>query len=154
MKLIKGGLLAALVALCAFAFTAASASANLLPARWSTTSGSWIFLDGGLGGTRCDVAARGVLGSVSAITFSNCRGIAGTPTALLTWTIDLTTKTIAVRALSVVLFSSCLYTGRVAFTETLTPALVVTLGASTVPLTSGGSVCPSSVIATGVLNIV
>lgn len=152
MKLIKGGLLAALVALCAFAFTTASASANLIPARWSGTG--WIFLDGGLGGSRCDVALRGTATAVSTAAFSRCVGQAGQPTGLMSWAIDLTAGTITVAALSVVLGSSCLYSGAVAFSMALTPGLVITLGATTVTKRSGGILCPGSVVVTGSVNVV
>lgn len=151
MKLIKGGLLAALVAFCALAFTTASASANLVPARW--TGSGWIFLNGGLGGTRCNVALRGTSTAVTGASFSGCSGIAGQPTPLLSWAIDLASRTITVAALSVVLGGSCLYVGRVAFTEALTPGLVITLGPTSVNRNTGGIQCPSSVEVTGSIAV-
>jgi hypothetical protein len=155
MKLVKGGLVAAVLSLLAMAFTASSAFATNPPIRGAFSATGSIALDGNLGGTSCSVDASGTDLTISSIDFYDCSGVAGEPTALPSWTIrwnsDLVSGTITVAALSVVLGSSCLYAGAVPFrysAGTLTLATVTRL-----PKISGGIICPSSVSVNGTLTV-
>lgn len=159
MKLIKGGLVAAVLALFALTFASSSALADPIGGPW-TGSGS-INLDGGLGGSDC--AAFSVAGatdgnSIDTATFASCRGAAGTPTALTSWAVSWNARntggTIDVRALANVSgLAQCLYSGTVSFTYS---AGVITIGPSTVPLfvrLSGLNICPANVEVTGSVTI-
>jgi len=155
MKLLKGGLIAAVLSLLAVAFASSSAFATNPPIRGAFSATGSIALDGGLGGTACSIDASGVDLTISSIDFYDCDGIAGEPTALPSWTIswnsDLVSGVINVRALSVVLGSSCLYAGAVPFTYNAGTLLLRTT--TRLPKVSGGILCPSSVGVTGDLTV-
>lgn len=154
MKLIKSGLVAAVLALVAVAFTSSSALADPIGRAW-TGSGS-IFLDGGLGGSRCNIGVSGRTNgnSIDAVSFTNCSGAAGTPRPLVPWAVTWngtnTGGTINVAALATIFGTSCLYQGAVNFTYA---PRTITIVRTTIRKFSGPAFpCPATVDVTGAIN--
>ena len=118
MKLVKGGLLAAIVSIMLAGLGAQSALADPIGGPWAA-SGE-IFLDNGMGGTECAFSMEGFTDGdqVDDIAFSGCVGTLLTIDALPSWTIDWdptgTRGTLEMEFLGdMIMIVSCLYRGSV-----------------------------------------
>lgn len=158
MKLFKGGLMAAVLAVVALTFGAASALAG--PINGPYTGVGRIRLDGSLGGSSCAVSTIDGFSddnTVDDITFSSCTGAAGTPWANnLPWSISWSgsSGTVAIDASANVLGGTCTYRGNVGVSyDSGTQVLTLSTGSTRVPRSSGHFLCPSSVAVEGTYDI-
>jgi len=148
VKILKGGIVAAILSVLTLGLLSASALALPITTPWTGTGG--IELQGGLGGSLCIITVDGFTdgNSIDDASFAGCRGAAGTPTGLfpwpVTWDAALTGGSVDIAAQVTILGVTCLYTGSVPFTYSggATSGTITLNG--TVNRISGGFPCPSS----------
>lgn len=153
MRLIKGGVVAAMFAAATLMFSASSALAD--PVGEPYLAEGTIELDGGLGGSVCSASTiEGYTdgNSVDDLVFAGCSGAAGTPVANnLPWAVSWNgnSGTVNVDATARVLgIVTCRYQGPVTVTYAAGPPGTLTLSGR-VPLVSGVFPCPSTVRVSG-----